>query len=110
MNSTAFNTPPISFSLRSTNFFEYDPLTVEEKRKRRFTKRQPAKNNPLLGSKFAHSKPSEKGSMTDNFPIPDTHGSCSLDLHEPVTRAVTISGSDAPSLSGMVLLHSNVIY
>jgi hypothetical protein len=113
MSFTAFNAPPISFSLASTNFVAYDPVAVERKRKRLSTKRQAMKTNPPLGLKSTQSKPStyeEKGSMANTVPIPDTHRSSPLDPDEPVSPAVTIFGSDPSFFPGMVLLQSIAMY
>jgi hypothetical protein len=113
MSFTAFNAPPISFSPATTNFVTYDPEAVEQKRKRLSTKRQAMKKNLLLGPKSTQSKPStydEKGSMTDTVPIPDAHGSSSLELDELVSPAVTIFGSDPSFFPGMKLLQSIAMY
>jgi hypothetical protein len=112
MSFTDFTAPPISFSPASANFVAYDPVAVEQKKIRLSTKRQAMKKNPLLSSKSTQSKPStydEKRSMPDTVLIPDTHGSCSLDVHEPLSPTVTISGSDPSFFPGMVLLQSIVI-
>jgi hypothetical protein len=113
MSFTDFTTPSISLSPASANFVAYDPVAVQQKKKRLSNKRQSLKKNPLLSSTSTQPKPStydEKGSMPDTVLIPDAHGSCSLDVHEPVSPTVTISGSDPSFFPGMVLLQSIVIY
>jgi hypothetical protein len=113
MDFTALNASPISFSPAFTKFVEYSPLAVKQKKNRLSTKQQATNNNPLPGSKSTQSKPSkydEKGSMTDTVPIPDPHGSSSLDLNELASPAVTIFGSDPSFFSGMVLLQSIAMY
>jgi hypothetical protein len=48
--------------------------------------------------------------MPDTVLVPDTHGSCSLNVHEPVSPTVTISSSNPSFFPGIVLLQSIVIY
>jgi hypothetical protein len=107
MSFTAFPAPSISFPPSYKNFVKYDPLEVEEKKKKRFIKRKQMKNRFLPHSKSGQSKLSadnQNGSMTD------THGSCSLDLDELVSPTATNPGSDHSFFLGIVLLQSIAMY